>query len=346
MKDMCKYKLSVIIPTFNTGDLLKDLFDSIKNQTIGFDNVEIIFVDDASSDAHTLDLINSYESDYSNCKAIFLNENSSFPGKPRNIGLEASTSDFVIFADHDDSYNPDAFEKLYNKITEENADFVISNYYKVYSNKKVKEKTVFNGESVKINDISQDLRFFEIGPSIWTKLFRKKFLIENNIKFLEGMLAEDMYFYVKSLLKGKNIVYLDNVFTYNYSIRDSSEDKSTIHIRNKKYLSKMICGYFETWNLLKSFKKEEYYSVIFKRHLIYWLSSFIASDITDKEKKDLLIAIIPLLKKQVILTPNFDEKRYSSLTKPILNEDFDEIINQANKIKKYRFIIEKIKSFF
>ena len=348
---MNKYKLSVIIPTFNTGDLLKDLFDSIKNQTIGFDNVEIIFVDDASKDVYTLDLINSYESDYSNCKAIFLNENSSFPGKPRNIGLEASTSDFVIFADHDDSYNPDAFEKLYNKITEENADFVISNYYKVYSNKKVKEKTVFNGESVKINDISQDLRFFEIGPSIWTKLFRKKFLIENNIKFLEGMLAEDVYVATNVSLNANGIIYLNDFYGYNYKIRDRKGNKSTIHIRNKKYIEAMLNGYYEISNMLKEQNKEKYGKIIFKSHLTSWLYTIVLSRIDLKDKTELLIKSSNIFKKYYTEDPYFQGK-YVNLANYIINEDFSRAILEANKLeedinsKSYKKILRKLKGKF
>ena len=92
-------------------------------------------------------------------------------------------------------------------LTKENADFLITNYYKVYERETVKEKTVFDGENVVVNTFKDDLRLFDIGPSIWTKLFKKDFLAENNIRFLEGMLAEDLYVYVYALLKSKKTVY-------------------------------------------------------------------------------------------------------------------------------------------
>ncbi|MDL2246086.1 glycosyltransferase [Methanobrevibacter sp. OttesenSCG-928-K11] len=337
------YKLSVVVPTFNTGKFLLDLFDSLKEQSIGFNNIEVIFVDDASTDKFTIDLINELISEYSNCKAIFLKENSGFPGKPRNIGIENSSAEYVIVTDHDDTYEKDALKILYETITTNNADMVISNYYNVFPNKKEKVKTPFSDNYNDIKNIEDDLRFFDIGPSIWTKLFKKEFLYENNIKFPEGMLGEDLYFYINSLIDSSKTIYLSDFCAYNYRIRDSDEDKSTIHIRNKKYLQKMIEGYYKTWNLLKKKNMEKYFSNIFLRHLVYWLTSFIASNINDSDKEYLIKEINPLLKKQLSYTPNFNEKIYSNLSKPILEDDYDKIVNVSNKIKKSRNRKEKIK---
>ena len=54
---MDKYKVSVVVPTFNTGDFLVETFESFKCQTIGFENLEVIFVDDASDDKYTVNLL-------------------------------------------------------------------------------------------------------------------------------------------------------------------------------------------------------------------------------------------------------------------------------------------------
>ena len=349
---MNKYKLSVIIPTFNTGDLLKDLFDSIKNQTIGFDNVEIIFVDDASSDAHTLDLINSYESDYSNCKAIFLNENSSFPGKPRNIGLEASTSDFVIFADHDDSYNPDAFEKLYDNITDNNADVAISNFNQVFQEKIIPFKSIFkDSKAIKIDSIDENKDILRIPAAIWTRLFRKECLIKNNIRFLEGMLAEDVYVATNVSLNANGIIYLNDFYGYNYKIRDRKGNKSTIHIRNKKYIEAMLNGYYEISNMLKEQNKEKYGKIIFKSHLTSWLYTIVLSRIDLKDKTELLIKSSNIFKKYYTEDPYFQGK-YVNLANYIINEDFSRAILEANKLeedinsKSYKKILRKLKGKF
>lgn len=340
------YKISVIVATYNSGDFLNELLDSIKSQSLGFEDIEVIFVDDLSNDSYTLDLLRNFDKKYSNVSVVFLDENSGFPGTSRNKGLDLASGEYVIFADHDDTYNSDAFEVMYNKIASENADFLITNYNKVYSDKTIKEKTVFNGENIVVDNFKEDLRLFDIGPSIWTKLFKKDFLVENNIRFLEGMLAEDMYVYIYALFKSRKTVYLDDFYSYNYSIRDVEGNKSTIHLRNKKYLASMIKGYEKIDALLINLDFEEYFSNIFKRHFVYWITSLVASGISDSEKKELIIAINPLLKKQVAITPDFNERIYSSLTKPILASDYDKIVKNIAKIKKSRARKDKIKSLF
>lgn len=340
------YKISVIVATYNSGEFLNEFLDSIKSQSLGFSDIEVIFVDDASTDSYTLDLLNDFNEKYSNVCVVFLDENSGFPGTPRNKGLDLASGEYVIFADHDDTYTKDAFKVMYDKIASENADFLITNYNKVYIDKIIKEKTPFNGENIVVNNFKEDLRLFDIGPSIWTKLFKKEFLISQNIRFLEGMLAEDMYVYIYALFKSRKTVYLDDFYSYNYSIRDVEGNKSTIHLRNKKYLASMIKGYEKIDELIAKLNFEEYFSNIFKRHFVYWITSLVASDISDFEKRELIVAINPLLKKQVAITPDFDEKIYSSLTKPILASDYDKIVKNIAKIKKSRARKDKIKSLF
>ena len=77
---MDKYKVSVVVPTFNTGDFLVETFESFMCQTIGFENIEVIFVDDASDDKYTINLLKELDSCYSNVSSVFLDVNSGFPG--------------------------------------------------------------------------------------------------------------------------------------------------------------------------------------------------------------------------------------------------------------------------
>ena len=58
---MLNNKISVIISTYNTGDFLNEFLESIKSQRIGFENIEVIFVDDNSNDSYTLDLLKEFE---------------------------------------------------------------------------------------------------------------------------------------------------------------------------------------------------------------------------------------------------------------------------------------------
>ena len=336
---MEKYKISVIVPTYNSGLFLNAFFDSIMYQSIGFENIEVIFVDDSSDDDYTLYLLNLFDENFSNVKSIFLEKNHGFPGKGRNVGLDLSNCEYVIFSDHDDTYNPKAFEVMYNSARENNADMVITNYYKVFPDMREPVKTVFNGENIVVDNVEDDTRLFSIDPAIWCKLFRKEFLLDKDITFLEGMLAEDLYFFIVSLFKSSRTVYLDDFYSYNYNIRNVEGDKSTIHIRNKKYLGKMIEGYYETDKFLIENDLTKYYSQIFNMHFVYWITSLVVSDISSEEKRDLISDINELLKKDVESVPGFGERLYSSLTQPILDDDYKKVVKSINSIKRYRNIL-------
>lgn len=88
------YKISVIVPVYNAENELSSAIDSIINQSIGFDNIELILVDDASLD-NSKNIMVQYAKEYSNIKPIFLEKNSGYPGKPRNIGIKSVNVDYI-----------------------------------------------------------------------------------------------------------------------------------------------------------------------------------------------------------------------------------------------------------
>ena len=122
---MSNYKISIIIPTFNIEKDLERAIKSLITQTIGFKNIEVVIVDDCSTDG-TRNLILDYANKYDNIKYIFLETNSGSAGKPRNIGITHASADYIMFLDNDDEYVDEACEILYNKIKETNSNVLLS----------------------------------------------------------------------------------------------------------------------------------------------------------------------------------------------------------------------------
>jgi len=331
-----KYKISIIIPVHNIEKYLENTLNSILNQSIGFENLEVILVDDNSTDG-TKAIIEKYVSKYANFKTIYLRENSGLPGKPRNIGLEKATSDYIMFMDHDDSYSVDACEVLYNKITEENVDMVFCRYAHTFNDGTRRTVPSIFGDiaEIKVDNINENEKLLSVVPSLWTKIFKRKFINDNNIRFPEGMLAEDLSFVVNALLNAQGIIYLNNYYGYNYRIRNSSQEKSTIHIRNKKSLMALISGYYATINVLKQEKQEKYFPIIFESHLKYWIDSFIYSDINSTEKIELLESIDFLIEKQDSFGFNIDES-YGLLLKYIKNKELNHAVLISKVMKEFK----------
>ncbi len=111
-----KYKISIIIPTYNVEEKIIDCLDSIFRQTEK--QVEVICVDDGSSDL-TVDVINAYASGHRNVKLI--EQSHEGAGAARNIGIEMASGEYISFLDADDRYyQADALEKMIKACSNQN----------------------------------------------------------------------------------------------------------------------------------------------------------------------------------------------------------------------------------
>lgn len=101
------YELSVIIPVFNAEDYIKECLDSVVDQSLGIDNIEVIIVNDNSCDS-TLDIISQYTDKYPSFKLIS-NKSNLGPGESRNMALKEVSSDYVTYLDADDFISQNAY---------------------------------------------------------------------------------------------------------------------------------------------------------------------------------------------------------------------------------------------
>ena len=99
--DLVEYQVSVIIPVYNAEKNLKNTVQSVINQSIGFENIELILVDDASTD-DSKNIIKSLSKEYNNIIHYYSKKNHGAPGFGRNTGLKLATSNYIMFLDNDD----------------------------------------------------------------------------------------------------------------------------------------------------------------------------------------------------------------------------------------------------
>ena len=133
-------KISIILPIYNVGEYLREGLDSLINQSIGHENLEIIMVDDCSTD-NCGEIIDEYCDKYDSCIAVHHEKNSGGPYTPRNTGLEVCTGDYIMFLDPDDRYELDACEVLYNKIKETGDDMVLARFRRIFESRSYVQKS-------------------------------------------------------------------------------------------------------------------------------------------------------------------------------------------------------------
>lgn len=114
---MEKEKISVIIPTYNRGNIIEKSIRSVLNQTYKF--IELLIVDDGSTD-NTEEVVKKIDDD--RIKYIKLDSNCG-ASHARNIGIKNASGKYISFQDSDDIYHIDKLEKQYNNLKKNNSDF-------------------------------------------------------------------------------------------------------------------------------------------------------------------------------------------------------------------------------
>ena len=128
------------MPVYNGEKYLKSTLDSIVNQSFGIENIQVIIVNDCSTD-RTKDILEEYKSKYPSFYIIHLEENTGGPYTPRNIGLNYVEAEYIMFLDADDEFLENSCEVLYNKIREYNCDIAFGRYLRNYPEKNIIKKS-------------------------------------------------------------------------------------------------------------------------------------------------------------------------------------------------------------
>ena len=313
------YQISVVIPVYNAQDDIKSAIESIINQTIGFRNIELILVDDASTD-NSKQIIKDYQKDYDNIKLVELSKNSGLPGKPRSVGIDYATADYIVFLDSDDTYQKEAFEILYNTIERENSDFVISSHFINLDGDMVKANLIqTNGDLVSFNPLDSQETFDKLSynhfVAPWGKIFKKDLITKNDIRFPEDSLCEDTYFYFKALINSEKVTLLPKKYLYIYN---TFEDKKTaIHGHDLKKFNNFLKGMNYTKNLLKVVDLS--INVFLAENIASLLLIF--SNLAKSDKKDAVLKVyefekdlnVEIPRKEIAVLNNFILKKHFTL---------------------------------
>ena len=179
--------IDIIIPVYNARKTLELTLMSIKLQTI-IDKINIYLIDDDSSEDYK-DILNKYKD--MNIIYIKLDKNNG-PAVARQKGIEMSSSKYIMFIDADDLlYDADSIKKLFNKI-EEDYDYVVGITIDEKQNTQIMNESDLHG-----------------------KIYKREFLLKNNIKFNNTRVHEDNYFNNLVLLcEPKQKELLENIYIY------------------------------------------------------------------------------------------------------------------------------------
>ncbi|MFE4666902.1 glycosyltransferase family 2 protein [Streptomyces sp. NPDC056716] len=209
-------KVSVIVPVYNPGDYITDCVDSLLRQSLPPDAYEVIFVNDGSTDG-TPARLDAVAAEHERVRVIH-QENSGWPGKPRNVGIDAARGEFVMFVDNDDYLGDEALERMYDYGVAHDADVVVG-----------KMAGKGRGVPVELFKVNRPRASVANAPLIDSltphKMVRRAFLDRTGLRFPEGRRRlEDHVFVTEAFLRAGNVSVLSDYVCYYHLRRDDSSN--------------------------------------------------------------------------------------------------------------------------
>ena len=210
-----EYKVSIVIPCYNSEKYIRRTMDSVCNQT--FKQYEIIAVDDGSTDS-TLKILKEYSGGKENITVI--TKPNDYGATTVRRGMELARGEYICIVDNDDLVSPRFIELLYHSVRSADADMAVCGFQrenrdknKVFSREMLKKKDVI--------DVGKDYgALLTINSSLWNKIVRREIyekLLANgdDITWIDLLCLAYIYPYVHK------IAFVDEVLYY-YQVRDGS----------------------------------------------------------------------------------------------------------------------------
>ena len=195
-------KVSVIVPIYNVEKYLEKCINSLLSQTL--EDIQIILVNDGSKD-NSGNIAKEYEKNNKD-RVIYVEKENGGLSDARNYGLKYATGDFIAFLDSDDYIEKNAYEKMYNKAIEENADYVECDFIWEFPNKiRVDKQYPYKNKK-------EMLSFVRVVA--WNKLIKRQLIIDNNLEFPKGLRYEDVEFTYKLIPFINKFAYVDKPFIH------------------------------------------------------------------------------------------------------------------------------------
>jgi CDP-glycerol glycerophosphotransferase len=217
--------VTVVVIGYNDVENISTAVDSVLRQTLH--NLEVVVVDDASTDG-TGEVVDRLAAQHSRVRAVHLPENSGGCSRPRNVGMEQARAPYVMFLDSDDVYERHACKNLLLEAERTGADVVAGQCVRIFLDRDREQgwfPELFAERATYAGVRDNPALFFD--PLSTNKIYRRQFLEDADIRFLEGVHYEDSLFSTKVYCQASLIAVIPNVVYFWNVVRDAEEKSIT-----------------------------------------------------------------------------------------------------------------------
>lgn len=259
--------VSVIVPIHNNGRYLEDkCFRSLTRSSV-FDKMEIIFINDGSTDPETISIINRLRRRYPDIVYVEFPEGSGSASRPRNEGAMMVKTPYLTYLDPDNEASGDGYADLLHKLVENpEIEMAVGNIMKEDNKRRATFKysgTVkkFNNKKLLIEDTHQFMKDSALrAQSIQALIVKTNIIQDNNIEMVEGAAGQDTVFFQELMLNCRNAIAVET-FVHMYYAAVSGSVTNTI---GKKFFDKYYkleierIPFLKEHNLLETYLNERF----------------------------------------------------------------------------------------
>ena len=278
--------VSLVIPVYNASNSIENLIKDILNQTC--ENFEVIFVDDGSTDS-SYEIIDEYIKRYDNFYAY--RKKNEGVSKARNFALNVmSPEGYVMFADSDDNIMPNFIERMVHEAEQHKKSLVCCTY--------INGKYDYNEQTDKFTAVLDEKM---AGGFVWNKIFDKKIILNNNLRFNPSIsICEDLLFCIEYLNFVHDVyIFHEDLYVYNLNLNSATNSQ----FNDDKLRSQLVA-----LNEVVEFIPQEFneakslaYSGVLYNMIFYWVRKYNAGFFEKPTKKE-RIKIMSLKKKSFMFS--------------------------------------------
>ncbi|MGG5460902.1 glycosyltransferase family 2 protein [Clostridium sp. B9] len=298
--------LSIIIPAYNSEKYIEKNLMFLERQTSN--NFEVIVIDDGSID-NTCERSEAFLEKFNINHKVIRCEKNQGQSVARNIGIKYSKGKYLLFLDSDDFAENNLVQILENSISDE-PDIIFFDHKRIKEDESIKAKYKQNFEFGKMKYGKEVFYAYKNNNiRLWTGslIYKKSFLKENNIKFLEGAHgAEDLNFIFKALLSSEKVKGIEDSLVFYYQREDSLTNNPNLD-KNITVIKSMddLVEFVEKNNLEPNLKGiiEKEFTV---EHIMYQILGYL----TTRTKEDTLRVLKDKNVKKALKKSTYKSNRY------------------------------------
>lgn len=301
-----KIDVTVIVPVYNVEKYINSCLDSLVSQHYDSDRYEIMIINDCSTDK-SMKIINEYKSKYKNITICDLKKNMGV-SNARNIGIQKSHGEYIMFCDSDDYYDLEAIKILMSAARENKSDYVMANYIIKKNNSEIKvdSTSYFVNKHISKNEIISYMNLTSCSKLISRELFIKnKILYPTDLKRCEELTVIPVLAYLAN-----NPVVI-NAYLYYYIQRTTSASNKKIESIADLSFFDLSFKRFENIINCDLYSEELEFRAI--EHLLYGKCLVLLKSTVKKE--EVVSFINTFIKKYPKFTKNKYFKKFSVMKK-------------------------------